>query len=78
MANASKKHIGPGAHGKGDGSGAMSDEATVKDMIGENDVLSNRDKSHHNDERGPDTKAVQNEQLQDHAANHLEDDDAVR
>lgn len=75
MANASKKHIGPGAQGKGDGSGAMSDEAEVKDLIGENDILSNRDKSRHGDERGLDSKTVQTEQLQDHAGNHLDVED---
>jgi hypothetical protein len=73
MANASKKHIGPGAQGKNDGSGAMASEEAVKDMIGENDILSNRDKSRHSDERGLDSKTVQNEQMQDHVGNHIDD-----
>ncbi len=38
-------------------------------VLGENEVLSNRDKSRHSDERGLDGKAVQTEQYQDHAAN---------
>lgn len=75
MANASKKHVGPGAHGKGDGSGAMTDEASVKDLVGENDVLSNRDKSRHSDERGLDAKSVQTDQMQDHVGNHLGGDE---
>ncbi|MCP8938314.1 hypothetical protein NK718_07290 [Alsobacter sp. SYSU M60028] len=72
MANASKKHMGPGAQGKGDGSGAMTD--VPKDKIPENMVLSNHDKSRHSDERGLDSKAVQNEQFQDQAGNRLSDD----
>ena len=67
MANASKKHIGPGAQGKGDGSGAHTE--LQRDMVGENDILSNRDKSRHSQERGLDGKQVQNEQRQDHAVN---------
>jgi hypothetical protein len=73
MANASRKHMGPGAQGKGAGVGAMTDENSVKDQVGENDVLSNRDKSRHSDERGLDAKSVQTEQLQDHSANPLDD-----
>lgn len=40
MANASKKHMGPGAQGKGDGSGANTE--LQRDLVGENDILSNR------------------------------------
>lgn len=67
MAKASRKHMGPATQGKGDGTGAMTDlpEGGIED----NQVLSNRDKSRHSDERGLDGKAVQTEQLQDHAAN---------
>ncbi|CAO3436089.1 hypothetical protein [Azospirillum doebereinerae] len=72
MANASKKHIGPAAHGKGTGVGATTD--VPEGMIGENAVLSNRDKSRHSDERGLDGKAVQTEQLRDHAANRPADE----
>jgi len=72
MANASKKHMGPGAQGKGDGTGANTD--IPKDMIEENMILSNRDKSRHSDERGLDSKQVQTEQFQDHAGNRLADD----
>ncbi|HYW64307.1 MAG TPA: hypothetical protein VE865_14020 [Bradyrhizobium sp.] len=68
------KHFGPGAQGKGAGTGAMTD--LPKDMIGENMILSNRDKAQHTDQRGADSKYVQSEQLQDHAANRLDDDAA--
>ncbi|CAD7039211.1 hypothetical protein REJC140_00724 [Pseudorhizobium endolithicum] len=73
MANASSRHMGAGAQGKSDGSGAMTD--IDKDMLPENMVLSNRDKSQHSRERGLDSKAVQTEQFHDHGANHLQDDD---
>ena len=42
MANASRKHMGVGAQGKGSGSGAATE--IDKDKIGDNMVLSNRDK----------------------------------
>lgn len=74
MANASRKHVGAGAQGKGAGVGAMTDEADVKNVVGDNEILSNRDKSRHTGERGLDTKHVQTEQLQDHNANHLDDE----
>ncbi|KQT53211.1 hypothetical protein ASG43_18470 [Aureimonas sp. Leaf454] len=67
MANASKKHLGPGTQGKGDGSGAMTDLADQ--ILGQNMVLSNRDKAQHGDERGLDSKFVQVEQQQDTVAN---------
>lgn len=72
MAHASKKHFGPGAHGKHDGSGAKTDVPVEK--IGENMVLSNRDKALHSRERGQDRKGVQTDQLQDHAGNRLTDE----
>ena len=72
MAHASKKHIGPGARGKHDGSGAASELPPEK--LGENMVLSNRDKARHSHERGQDRKGVQTDQLQDHAANRLTDE----
>lgn len=70
MANASKKSMGQGLHGKHDGSGAMTSESIADGLLGENQVLSNRDKSQHSHDRGLDSKAVQTEQRQDHAANH--------
>jgi hypothetical protein len=71
MAHAGKKHIGRGAQGKGDASGARS---TLDDnRVGENDVLSNRDKAQHSKERGLDGKNVKTEQYQDHAANRRVD-----
>lgn len=42
--------------------------------LGENEVLSNRDKSQHDDERGLDSKAVQTDQYQDHSANRRDAD----
>ena len=79
MSNASKKHMGAGAQGKGDGSGAMTD--FQKDEVGENQILSNRDKSDHGQKRGLDGKGVQTDQRQDHSANRqvdLGDEDAVK
>jgi hypothetical protein len=67
MANASRKHMGAGSQGKGDGSGA--DTQLPREKVGENDILSNRDKAQHGEERGLDSKHVQNEQRQDHSAN---------
>jgi len=72
MANPSKKHFGAGGHGKGTGVGANTE--LPKDKIGENMVLSNRDKSRHPKQRGLDSKQVQTDQLQDHAANRLDED----
>ena len=56
MAQASKKHFGPGAQGKGTGVGGMTDNkaGTIEDNM----VLSNRDKSRHSDERGQDSKWI--------------------
>ena len=67
MANASKKLMGSGAQGKGDGTGALTE--LPEGILEENMVLSNRDKSQHSDERGLDSRAVQTEQFHDHAAN---------
>ncbi len=72
MAHASKKHMGPGSQGKGDGSGALTE--LPRDLIGENDVLSNRDKSQHSETRGLDGNQVRNDQRQDHAANRTPED----
>jgi hypothetical protein len=49
------------------GVGAMTD--LQQDLLPENMVLSNRDKTQHSGERGQDSKWVQTEQLEDHAAN---------
>lgn len=69
MAHASRKHLGQGAQGKGAGVGANT--VLPRDKIEENMILSNRDKAQHSDGRGLDGKAIQTEQYQDHAANHL-------
>ena len=72
MAHASKHHMGRAGRGKRDGSGAETE--LPKEKIGDNMVLSNRDKTLHSDERGQDRKQVQTDQLQDHAANRLADE----
>jgi hypothetical protein len=72
MANASRKQMGAGAKGKGDGSGANA-EARPEE-IGDNEVLSNRDKESRGSERGQDGKWNQTEQLQEHAANREPDE----
>ena len=69
MANASKKHMGTGAQGKGSGEGAMT--TMPKEMVTENQILSNRDKAQHSKERGLDSKAVMTDQYQDHSVNRL-------
>jgi hypothetical protein len=61
------KRLGPGTKGKGAGTGAMTD--VQNDLIGDNMVLTNRDKSEHSRDRGQDGKWTQTEQLKDHAAN---------
>jgi hypothetical protein len=74
MSRGGKKQVGAGAHGKGAGSGANTD--VQKEKIGDNMVVSNRDKSQHTDQRGMDSKHIQSEQFQDHAANRLDDEAA--
>ena len=69
MAHASKTHFGEGSQGKKDGSGAMTHMDLSK--IGENDVLSNRDKKVHGSGRGLDGNAIKSDQYQDHAANRI-------
>jgi hypothetical protein len=59
-------HLSKG-QAKGAGSGGMTD--LQDELIGENDVLSNRDKAEDSGDRGQDGKWVQTEQLEDHAAN---------
>lgn len=67
MANASRKHIGKGAQGKGSGAGAMTD--LPPEGIEDGKVLSNRDKSRHTDARGRDGKATRSDQYQDNEHN---------
>ncbi len=66
MAKASKHHMGPGSQGKGSGAGAMTD--LPAGVLGDNQVLSNRDKAQHTDERSLDSKFVETEQYQDSPA----------
>jgi len=61
--------MGAGNQGKGDGTGAMTD--IDKDLVPENMVLSNRDKAQHSQERGLDSKTIQNEQFHDNESNQL-------
>ncbi|PBB40142.1 hypothetical protein CK222_29645 [Mesorhizobium sp. WSM3866] len=72
MASGGKKHMGRGSQGKGAGTGAKT--TVAKDMIGENDVLSNRDKKQHTKERGLDSNRIKSDQYQDHAANRIPED----
>lgn len=69
MAHASKTHFGEGSQGKKDGTGAMTHMDLSK--IGENDVLSNRDKKMHGNGRGLDGNAIKSDQYQDHSANRI-------
>lgn len=75
MAKADRHSMGPGAQGKGTGTGAMTD--LPEGILEENMVLSTRDKSRHTDQRGLDSKTVQTEQYQDHAANREIPPDAI-
>lgn len=65
MTKEGKKGVGPSARTKGSGSGAMTN--IPDDMLGENDVLSNRDKASHSAARGQDGKRIQSDQYQSHA-----------
>jgi hypothetical protein len=65
----SKTRFRSGVYGKGDGTGALTE--IPKEKIGDNMVLSNRDKAQHSEVRGLDGKAIQTEQFQDHAANRI-------
>ena len=69
MTKTSGKRLGPSnrAKGKGAGTGAMTD--LQDQLVGDNAVLSNRDKSEHSRDRGQDSKWIQTEQLEDHADN---------
>lgn len=67
MANATRKHFGTAHRGKGAGVGALAD--IPAEGIGENMVLSNRDKAQHSRARGLDGRAIETEQLRDHVGN---------
>lgn len=67
MTTTGNKRMGPGSHGKGDGSGAGTVRAGGD--IGPNQVFSNRDKQQHGKQRGQDSKTIQVEQLQDTESN---------
>lgn len=68
MANASSKKFGAGQQdqGKGDGSGGMGPLEPDAPLPAE--ALSNRDTSRHSDQRGLDSRHVQNEQGHEHVA----------
>ena len=67
MAHAGKKQFSRGSNGKGDASGAAT--TLEEGKVGENAVLSNRDKAQHSRERGLDSRDVQTEQYRDHVSN---------
>lgn len=67
MARGDKKYFGKGTHGKGSGAGGMTE--LDPGTLGDNQVLSNRDKKQHSKERGQDGNAIKTDQRQDHAAN---------
>ena len=72
MANAGKKFgLGQQDQGKGDGSGGMG--PADPEITPRTEILSNRDTSRHSDERGLDSRHVQNEQLQDREADQTGD-----
>jgi len=62
-----KPEAGSPLKSKGDGGGAMTD--LQDEMLGENSVLSNRDKAQSSGERGQDSRWIQTEQHEDHVAN---------
>jgi hypothetical protein len=62
MPKEGKKGVGPTARSKGAGVGAMTD--IPDDKLGENDVLSNRDKASHSETRGQDGRRIQSDQYQ--------------
>lgn len=61
VGNGSKTHFRSGMHGKGNGTGAFA--KISKEKIGDNMVLSNRDKAQHSDLRGMDGKSIQTEKI---------------
>jgi hypothetical protein len=74
MANADRKHFGPGAQGKGDGTGAMTELDDEK--VRKSDILSNRDKAQASTEqRGLDSRNIQSEEFRDHAGNRRNRDE---
>lgn len=72
MTKEGKKGVGPATRTKGSGSGAMTD--LPKGMLGENEVLSNRDKASRSAARGQDGKRIQTDQYQSHAHNKRRDE----
>jgi hypothetical protein len=69
MTNASGKRLGPRSKSQGKGAGTGGLTEVQEELIGENEALSNRDKTEHSRDRGQDSKWVQTEQLADHDAN---------
>jgi len=67
QAGGEQAQTGTRIKGKGAGAGAMTD--LQDELVGENDVLSNRDKVQESGDRGQDGKWIQTEQLEDHSAN---------
>lgn len=63
------KRLGPSTRHKGKGAGVGGMTDLQEDMLPDNMVLSNRDKTQHSGERGQDSKWVQTEQMEDHTLN---------
>lgn len=64
----SSKTMGAGSQGKGSGTDAMTE--LQDELVRKEQILSNRDKSQHGDQRGLDSKGVQVDTYQDTASNH--------
>ena len=72
MVKEGKKGVGPGARTKGSGSGGMTE---IRDgMLGDNDILSNRDKASHSEARGQDGKRIRSDQYQCHVHDRRTDE----
>jgi hypothetical protein len=69
MAREDGKHLGPASKGQGKGTGTGGMPDLQDELVGENTVLSNRDKAQHSRDCGQDTKWVQTEQLEEHDSN---------
>ena len=72
MTKEGKKGVGPTARSKGAGTGAMTD--LPDGVLGENEVLTNRDKVSRPEARGQDGKRIQSDQYQSHAHEKQQDD----
>jgi hypothetical protein len=72
MTKEGKKGVGPSTRAKGSGSGGMTDLPDA--ALGENDVLSNRDKISRSTARGQDGKRIQSDQYRSHVHDKQQDE----